>query len=100
MVLFIYSFFVWLYKKGNNDFFNNYMIIILFIYKTIEVVKNKNIFYEKFILEKIFYDINYKRFKQINGFSNKFYKNLKYYYFMHDKIISDKDYLRNQLLTK
>lgn len=94
--IFIFLYFILNFKYS----LNNYMIIILFIYKTIEVVKNKSIFYEKFILEKIFYDINYKRFKQINGFSNEFYKNLKYYYFTNDKIISDREYLRKQLLTK
>lgn len=94
--IFIFLYFILNFKYS----LNNYMIIILFIYKTIEVVKNKSIFYEKFILEKIFYDINYKRFKQINGFSNEFYKNLKYYYFANDKIISDREYLREQLLTK
>ena len=41
-------------------------MISLFIYKTIEVIKNKSIIYEKFILEKMLYDIKYSKVENKN----------------------------------
>ena len=71
------------------------MIICLFIYKTILIVKNKKLIYEKFLLEKMFYDINYKKIKNENLSINKYLKNTKYYYNVNGKIYEDKVILQN-----
>ena len=73
------------------------MIISLFVYKTIEVIKNKSIIYEKFILEKMFYDIKYSKVENKNELLLNYKKDTKYYYNLNGRIVSDKDYLLNKL---
>lgn len=90
--IFIIIYFIFNYKYN----LNNYMIIILFIYKTIEVIKNRNILYEKFILERALYDIKFNKVKNKNEDINKYLKDTKYYYKYNNKIISDKEYLKNK----
>lgn len=69
---------------------NNYMIITIFIYKTIEAIKNYKYIYNKFLLER--YLNNYK-FKYINTSSGNL-SNLKldtYHYFKEGKrVVSEK----------
>ena len=77
--------------------FYNYLIISLFVYKTIEVIKNKSIIYEKFILEKMFYDIKYSKVENKNELLLNYKKDTKYYYNLNGRIVSDKDYLLNKL---
>lgn len=77
--------------------FNNYLIIFLFIYKTIEIIKNKSLIYEKFILEKMFYDIKYSHVKNKNELIIYYKKDTKYYYSLNGKILSDKDYLLGKI---
>ena len=90
--IFIIIYFIFNYKYN----LNNYMIIILFIYKTIEVIKNRNILYEKFILERALYDIKFNKVKNKNEDISKYFKDTKYYYKYNNKIISDKEYLKNK----
>lgn len=90
--IFIIIYFIFNYKYN----LNNYMIIILFIYKTVEVIKNKNILYEKFILERALYNIKFNKVKNKNEDINKYFKDTKYYYKYNNKIISDKEYLKNK----
>lgn len=77
--------------------FNNYLIISLFIYKTIEVIKNKSIIYEKFILEKMLYDIKYSKVINKNELLLNYKKDTKYYYNLNGKILSDKEYLLGKI---
>ena len=83
-----------IYKKSGNLFKD--FRLILFIYKTIEVIKNRNILYEKFILERALYDIKFNKVKNKNEDINKYLKDTKYYYKYNNKIISDKEYLKNK----
>ncbi len=87
----IYIFFNYKYNL------NNYLIISLFIYKTIEIIKNKSIIYEKFILEKMLYDIKYSKIKNKNELLLNYKKDTKYYYNLNGKIISDKEYLLSKI---
>ena len=75
---------------------SNYLLIGLFIYKTIEVIKNKRIICHKFILERCLYNnLVFKKVKNNNESVENFQKDVKYYYLIDSKIISDKEYLIN-----
>ena len=75
--------------------FDNILIINLFAYKTLEMYKNKNIFYSRFILEKIVYDIKYNKVNNNKKISD-YKKDTKYYYFDRNHIIDEKEYLKSQ----
>ena len=75
---------------------SNYLIIGLFIYKTIEVIKNRKIIYHKFIMERCLYNnLIFKRVKNNNEKIENFQKDVKYYYLIDSKLITDKEYLIN-----
>ena len=75
---------------------SNYLVIALFIYKTIEVIKNRKIICQKFILERCLYNnLIFKRVKSNNEKIENFQKDVKYYYLIDSKLISDKEYLIN-----
>lgn len=76
---------------------NNYLIITLFIFKTIEIIKNKRIIYHKFILERKIYDnLKFSKVKNKNESINNYHKDIKYYYIKNNKIIDEKEYLKNK----
>ena len=75
---------------------SNYLVIALFIYKTTEVIKNRKIICQKFILERCLYNnLIFKRVKSSNEKIENFQKDVKYYYLIDSKLISDKEYLIN-----
>lgn len=89
-------FFIVIYFILNATYnLNNYMIIILFITKTYEQIKSKNLYYQKFILERFTRDIRHHRVKNYNEKPINYQKDTKYYYFWHNKIIDDKSYLNS-----
>lgn len=87
--------FIILYLIFNYYIFNNYLIVILFISKIIEYFKSTNIFYHKFILERMLYEYGYIHIDN-NINVNNYRKGYKYYYFDKNHIISEKDYLLNK----
>ena len=75
---------------------NNYLLCGLFFYKTIEVIKNRKVIYHKFILERCLYDnLLFNRVISKNEIINDYHKDIKYYYFLDSKLMSDKEYLLN-----
>ena len=75
---------------------NNYLLCFLFIHKTIEVIKNRKLIYHKFIMERCLYNnLLFPKVKNKNEIINNYHKDIKYYYYLDSKIISDKEYLLN-----
>ena len=72
---------------------NNYMIIALFVTKTIEEVKQRKVIHNKFILERFLYNPEFSKIKNSNQPLNKYQKDTKYYYNINNKVIAEKDYL-------
>ena len=79
----------------SNIYENNYsMVMVIFVllqniwdyYKKIEYI------YNKFILERYLYNINYKSLKMIND-KNKMYKNKIHLFKINNKIIQEKQFL-------
>ncbi len=57
---------------------NNYLLLGLFLYKTIEVIKNRKIMYHKFLLERCLYDdLFFNRVISKNENINNYHKDVK-----------------------
>ena len=69
---------------------NNYFLIMLFIYKTWQIFKDRRIIYYKFILERKLYKFKYRKIKNKNIPITKFQKDIKYYYYRNGKVIDEK----------
>ncbi|MBQ6840972.1 MAG: hypothetical protein IJO63_02500 [Bacilli bacterium] len=87
--LFIVIYFIFNYHYE----LNNYMIIILFICKTIECLKNRPVIHHKFILERFLYDVEYDKIENRNEVISKYQKNKKYYYNLNNRIVPEREYL-------
>lgn len=74
--------------------FNHIFIISLFLVKTINIFNNRKIIFQKFILERILYNIKYRKAKTTNIDINKYQKDVKYYYYKNNRILDDKEYLK------
>jgi len=89
--------FIIIYFILNVHFFlNNYLIIILFLIKTLEIIKLRSIIHSKFVLERYFYDIDYKKVKNTDISDPLFYKDVKNYYKTKEKLIDEKEYLKKK----
>ncbi len=73
---------------------NNYLIIILFIYKTFKIIQNLALIHHKFILERLLYNFDYAKVKNQNMPINKYQKDVKYYYYLNHQIVDQTNYLR------
>lgn len=73
---------------------NNYLIIILFIYKTFKIIQNSTLIHHKFILERLLYDLKYAKVKNQNMPINKYQKDVKYYYYLDHQLIDQASYLK------
>lgn len=90
-IIFIIFYFIINYRYE----LNNYMIIILFITKSIECFKNRKVVQHKFILERFLYEPEFSKIKNSNQKLSKYHKQTKYYYNVNNKVISEKEYLKN-----
>lgn len=64
--IFTLCIFVFLYKYDSSY----YLIMIFLVFQIIYSIKNKNIIYNKFLLEKRLYKNEYKKYKKINSIDN------------------------------
>lgn len=88
--------FIGIYLFINYEYnLNNYMLVFLFAYKTYEVFKNRHLYFQKFILERSIYDIKYRKIINNNENPHNYQKDIRYYYFWHNKVINDKSYLNS-----
>lgn len=89
IILFVY------FNKDN--LFDNYVIIGLFIQKTIEIFKNRHIIINKFILERKLYKLqfNYIKYKNLDPVDYK--KDVKYFYRINNTVVDDFEYLNNMI---
>ena len=72
---------------------NNYMIIALFITKTIEGIKQRKVVHHKFILERFLYAPEFSKVENKNQEIGRYQKDHKYYYYINNKVLAEKDYL-------
>ena len=80
---------------GYKYFLNNYLIIVLFVFKTFEVIKMHKLIENKFVLERILYDnLHFTKIKNVNEDIGNYQKDRQYYYVIDNKIMSDKEYLK------
>ncbi|MBE6147935.1 MAG: hypothetical protein E7167_00270 [Firmicutes bacterium] len=88
-------FFIIIYFVFNYHYeLNNYMIIALFVTKTIECIKNRNVIHHKFIIERFLYAPEFSKVENNNQKVINYHKQTKYYYNINNKIISEKEYLK------
>ncbi len=80
-----------------NNLLDYYVIIGLFIQKTIDIYKNKHILFNKFLLERKLYKLPFTYLKYQNALPINYHKDVKYYYKINNKIIDDREYLNNVL---
>ena len=73
---------------------NNYLIISLFVSKTYTYYKMRKIYYHKFILERLLYDLNYSFIDNKNILPSDYQKDHKYYYLVKNGLISQEEYLK------
>lgn len=90
-IVFIVIYFIFNYHYE----LNNYMIVILFICKTIESLKNHNVIHHKFIIERILYNPEFSKVENNNQNIKDYRKDTKYYYSFNNKIVPEKEYLLN-----
>lgn len=90
-VISIFLFFHFFYYS----IFNHFFIISLFLIKTYSIIKNRKIIYQKFIIERLLYDIKYRKTKTGHTNIKKYQKDVKYYYYKNNKIIDEKEYLKS-----
>ena len=89
MIIF-YSFFNYWYS------INNYCIISLFIYKTINYIKNNKIIYNKFLLERHLNNYHFKYLSLKKGPLDILKINTYQYFKEKNKIVSEKDKLKKR----
>ena len=80
-----------------NNLIDCYVIIFLFIQKTIDIYNNKYLLFNKFILERKLYHLKYNYIKYKNIKPIGYQKDVKYYYKINNKYIDDYDYLNNMI---
>lgn len=74
---------------------SNYIIIISFIiYETLNYIKNRNIMFNRLILEKYLYNNNYKKYRYINNL-NDIKRNKKHLIKYKNIYLSEKTYINN-----
>ena len=73
---------------------SNYLIIVFLIYEIYNYIKNSNIIFNKFVLEKFLYKNNYKKYKYINNIK-KLKRNKKHLIKYKNIYLSEKDYISN-----
>lgn len=98
---FIYSFFsifcIVLYLFFNYCYsLNNYLIIFLFIYKTMEVFKNYKYCHNRFLLERYLYDYKLKYISTKKGDLDILKRDTYQYFKEENNIISEKRKLRER----
>ena len=88
-------FFIILYLVGNYWYaLNNYLMVILFIYKTYEACKNYPYLYYRFLLERYLHNYHFKYLSTKKG-DLKILKKDTYQYFKENtKIVSEKQKLK------
>lgn len=75
-----------------------YMVIFLLIIRNIQEYYKQNIIFNKFLLERILYDFNYKKVKKINKIEKMMY-NQQHLFIYKNIIIKEKEYL-NKMFDK
>ena len=70
---------------------HNYFLIMLFLYKTINMLKDEKLIYYKFLLERKLYHFKYRKIQNKNIPVSRFQKDVKYYYHVKGKVIDEKD---------
>ena len=90
------SIFLFVYFNKDN-LFDNYVIIGLFVQKTIEIYHNRHLLINKFILERKLYKLKFNYIKYQNIDPIKYYKDVKYYYQLNNSVIDDYEYLNNMI---
>ena len=73
---------------------DNYLIIVLFLIKTVELYKNRLIIFNKFILERMIYNLKFRKIKNFNEKINNYQKDVKYYYKINNNLIPEDKYLK------
>lgn len=81
--------FLWIFKFDSSY----YVIIVFLVFQIIYSIKNKNIIYNKFLLEKRLYKNEYLNYKKINRL-NKMYRNKKHLIKDNNMYISENKYLK------
>lgn len=72
---------------------NNYMIVMLFIYKTYEALKNYNYLYNRFLLERFIHNYKFKYISTKEGNLDILKKDTYQYFKENDNIVSEKKIL-------
>ncbi|MBP3841055.1 MAG: hypothetical protein IK997_02880 [Bacilli bacterium] len=79
-----------------NHFKINYIFMVIFlIYKTTEEYKNRNYYFDKFILERYLYSYNFNKLCIVKSL-NDFKKEYKHILNNNEKIYTEKEYLINK----
>ena len=87
--------FIVLYFLFNYHYeLNNYMIIILFVCKTVEVFNKRTIIHHKFIIERFLYNPEFSKVKNTNETVGKYRKEYRYYCHLDNRILTEKEYLK------
>ena len=73
-----------------------YLILLSYIY---DLVKGRKYLYNKFLLERYLYNINYPKLKIITNY-NKMYKNKNHILYTNNKYIEESDYLKKIFSNK
>ncbi len=92
------SIFLFIYFNKNN-LFDNYVIIGLFIQKTIEIYRNRHLLINKFILERKLYKLRFNYIKYQNIDPINYHKDTKYYYLINGILIDEFDYLNDSMIV-
>lgn len=76
---------------------DKYIIIGLFIQKTLEIILNRQLIINKFILERKIYHLKFRKSKCKNEDPLRYKKDIKYYYYLGNKLVDEREYLCNYL---
>ena len=90
-------FLILFYIQYKNNY-SNIIIISFLIYEIREYIKNKNLVFNKFILEKYLYSNNYKKYKKINNIK-QMKRNRKHLIKNYKSYITEKEFLKKRRYT-
>lgn len=91
-IVFIFTFFLY-----NNIYsLNNYLIICILIFYTFKYFKDFKYIFNKFLLERIIYNLPYKKINNNTRTLNELKINNKHYFKLGSKYISEKEKIRKK----
>ncbi len=93
VALFVFLLFIF-WVLLNNIGGNSSVILILLVLKLFDEYKNKEYKFNKFLLERYLYAINFKRIKKLKKGINSMYRDYNHIFIVNDKNIEEKNILK------